>query len=138
MARRLFELQAEALSLRPCLFLRARHLEPALLLHSPFRAHVPRGCVASFRMFRHRRCLNAAVLLNRRAPSDAQAPLCGSSREPRSCWAHHAGRDSPMKIGLIAMSGVRAHDEALREVGLTFPALWSVTKLSRRFPASGC
>src|SRR5262249_49064844 len=85
----------------------------------------------------YRRPLHAARLLPERLATRLPATLRRPRRRPAARGPLHPERRSPVKIGLLAMSGIRAHDAELLALGLTLPGFVERSKAIATLPSLG-
>src|SRR6266540_3922856 len=109
------------------------HRDDFLGGYNSFRRRIVRlGRIA---WFHHRRRRHASRVLSHRLARIVPASVL----HPRGCAdarrrVHHPWRRA-MKIGFLAMSGIRAHDPALLELGLTLPGFVERSKSIASLPS---
>src|SRR5262249_39063936 len=83
------------------------------------------------------RRLHAGGLLSERLEGSLPPSLFHSCRLPGSRRQLYAPRRTVMKIGFLAMSGLRAHDPKLLELGLTLPGVVERSQVVASLPSLG-
>src|SRR5262249_14970400 len=84
-----------------------------------------------------RRRGHAPDLLPHRLAARLPALLRRPRSGPRDSRHGHTSGRFPMRIGFLAMSGIRAHDPKLLELGLTLPGFVDRSKVVASLPSLG-
>ena len=92
------------------------------------------GGIAVFRCGRHH---HAGGMFPDRLATGFPPRVCGAGDIPRSRGRVHVPRGWSMKIGFLALSGIRAHDPELLALGLTLPGFVNRSKAIASLPSLG-
>src|SRR5580700_5740779 len=112
--------------------------KPGVRFHHPSRRDATDRGAPRVTILHRRLDHDAVVLLPDRLAKTVQAPFRdpGHLRLSRRC-RRAGGVAVPMKLGMIAMSGVRAHNKELTKLGLTLPGFVERNKVIASLPSLG-
>jgi radical SAM superfamily enzyme YgiQ (UPF0313 family) len=136
LAGRLQQFAAENVSARSYRILRSGNRELAFLRDGSGVERKWDGRASCLTAVRDRSHLHAGLLLadgTQQQMAFAVRPACDLTAY--SCSHNPMESDSTMRIGFIAMSGVRAHNEELTKLGLTLPGFVERNKIIASMPS---